>query len=71
MAAVASETFTSVSAPIQYAAVDAFTAHPDIERYLVDSRKILGALGVGLRRDYLAWAAGSPTRWRLLYLSGF
>ena len=45
MAAVASETFTSVSAPIQYAAVDAFKAHPEIERYLVDSRKILGALG--------------------------
>lgn len=45
MAVVASETFTSTSAPIQYAAVRAFHGGLQIERYLVQSRRILGALG--------------------------
>ncbi len=44
MAAVASETFTSTSAPIQYAAVRAYYGGYDIERYLCDSRRILRAL---------------------------
>jgi aspartate aminotransferase len=45
MAAVASETYTSTSAPIQHAAVRAFRGGTEIERYLWRSRKILGALG--------------------------
>ena len=45
MATVASETFTSTSAPIQYAAVRAFQGGLDIERYLVHSRRILKHLG--------------------------
>jgi len=45
MAAVASETFTSVSAPIQYAAIRAFEPSPKIELYLQKSRAILKALG--------------------------
>jgi aspartate aminotransferase len=45
MAAVASETYTSTSAPIQYAAVRAFLGGMRIERYLVSSRRILSALG--------------------------
>lgn len=45
MAAVASETFTSTSAPIQYAAVRAFTGGVGIERYLAHSRRILSLLG--------------------------
>ncbi|MFQ5511416.1 MAG: pyridoxal phosphate-dependent aminotransferase [Candidatus Krumholzibacteriia bacterium] len=45
MAAVASETFTSTSAPIQYAAVRAFQEGPEIERYLVQSRRVLSAIG--------------------------
>ena len=45
MAAVASETFTATSAPIQYAAITAFRGSPEIDRYLTYSRKILGALG--------------------------
>ncbi|MEE2787934.1 MAG: pyridoxal phosphate-dependent aminotransferase [Myxococcota bacterium] len=44
MKAAASETFTSVSAPIQYAAMTAFDGDSDIERYLEDSRRILKAL---------------------------
>ena len=45
MSAVASETFTSTSAPIQYAAVRAFRGGADIEHYLVQSRRILKHLG--------------------------
>jgi aspartate aminotransferase len=41
MAAVASETYTSVSAPIQYAAVRAFEGGIEIERYLCHARRIL------------------------------
>ena len=45
MAAVASETFTSVSSPIQHAAVTAFRGDIRIERYLWHARRILAALG--------------------------
>ena len=45
MAAVASETYTSVSAPIQYAGVQAFRGSMAIERYLWNARRILSALG--------------------------
>ncbi len=45
MAAVASETYTSVSAPIQYAAVRAFQGGVKIERYLWHARRILALLG--------------------------
>jgi len=45
MAAVASETYTTVSAPIQYAAVTAFNSNIRIKRYLWHVRRILSALG--------------------------
>lgn len=45
MTAVASETYTSVSAPIQYAAVRAFRGGILIERYLLHVRRILAHLG--------------------------
>lgn len=45
MAVVASETFTSTSAPIQYAAVKAFTGSPDIDWYLQKSRTVLKTIG--------------------------
>jgi len=44
MAVIASETFTATSAPIQYAAVKAFTGGVSLERYLFQSRRILKAL---------------------------
>ncbi len=50
MGAVASETYTSVSAPIQYAAVRAFQGGMDIERYLINSRRILCALATESHR---------------------
>lgn len=45
MAAVASETYTSVSAPIQFAAIRAFQGGIQIERYLWQARRILKELG--------------------------
>lgn len=45
MTAVASETFTSTCAPIQYAAVCAFEENPEIDLYLGRSRRVLRALG--------------------------
>jgi len=45
MAIVASETFTSTSAPIQYAAVKAYDGSDEIDDYLRHSRRILSALG--------------------------
>jgi aspartate aminotransferase len=45
MAVVASETFTSTSAPIQYAAVRAFQGGMEMEQYLCQSRRILRHLG--------------------------
>jgi aspartate aminotransferase len=45
MAVVASETFTSTSAPIQFAAVRAFEGGTEIQDYLWQSRRILRALG--------------------------
>ncbi|MBI5501157.1 MAG: aminotransferase class I/II-fold pyridoxal phosphate-dependent enzyme [Deltaproteobacteria bacterium] len=58
MAAVASETYTAVSAPIQYAAVTAFRGGAEIERYLCHARRILRALG----DRCLATLAGSGMR---------
>jgi aspartate aminotransferase len=45
MAVVASETYTSVCAPIQYAAIQAFQCGAEIEDYLWHARRILSALG--------------------------
>jgi aspartate aminotransferase len=44
MAVAASETYTSVSAPIQHAAVAAFDGSADLEDYLARSRRVLGTL---------------------------
>ncbi len=54
MAAVASETFTSTSAPIQYAAVSAFEEHAAIDLYLERSRRVLRALGRHLASRLIA-----------------
>lgn len=45
MAVAASETFTSTSTPIQYAAIKAFQGGPGIEKYLRDSRLVLKTVG--------------------------
>jgi aspartate aminotransferase len=79
MASVASETYTSVSAPIQYAAVAAFEGGPQIEAYLHHARRILAAAGrqcttilqsAGIRvhapdGGFYLWLDFSPLRKRL------
>lgn len=45
MSTVASETYTSTSAPIQYAAIRAFEGGTEMENYLAHSRRILRHLG--------------------------
>jgi aspartate aminotransferase len=48
MSVVASETFTTTSAPIQYAAIRAYQGGQEIDDYLANVRRILGALGPGI-----------------------
>lgn len=50
MSAMASETFTSTSAPIQYAAVSAFRGGISIERYLCNARRVLKSLGLSIHK---------------------
>lgn len=50
MGAVASETYSSTSAPIQHAAVRAFRGGPEVERYLRRCRAVLKGL--------MGWATG-------------
>jgi aspartate aminotransferase len=45
MSVAASETYSSASAPIQYAAVRAYALGPEIEEYILHCRRILGTLG--------------------------
>lgn len=60
MSAVASETYTSTSAPIQHAAVTAFEGGEEIERYLVSSRRVLAALGRWCARKLRAVGIDCP-----------
>ncbi len=57
MAAVATETFTSTCAPVQYAALRAFQGGPEIDDYLARSQRILRALGALLARQLRAVGA--------------
>lgn len=59
MATVASETFTSTSAPIQYAAVAGFGDSPEMDAYLDRSRRVLAALAGFFHRTLAA--AGART----------
>lgn len=72
MAAAASETFTSTSAPIQHAAVTALEEHPAMSRYLDDSRRVLGTLAAhahaGLTR---AGATATPPAGGFYLFPGF
>jgi aspartate aminotransferase len=50
MAIIASETFTSTSAPTQFAAITAFNGGEDINDYLVQSRRVLKVIGEYVHR---------------------
>lgn len=54
MSSAASETFTSTSAPIQFAAVTAFNGNSEIDEYLRQSRRILKALAKYMTESFEA-----------------
>jgi len=54
MATVASETYTAVSTPTQYAAVTAFNGGGEVERYVMQTRRILRDLGAAVTRGLRA-----------------
>jgi len=60
MAIVASETFTSTSAPIQYAAVEAYKIDNSINLYLKNSRQILKAVGLYTHKSLLKVGVTMP-----------
>ena len=60
MARIASETFSAVSAPIQYAACTAFNGNEEIEHYLNASRKILKTVGQFVYRSLTASGIEMP-----------
>ena len=60
MIAAASETYTSVSAPIQYASVAAFGEHAELDAYLARSRKILASLGGWVHRTLTSTGTTCP-----------
>lgn len=51
MCVVASETYTSVSAPVQFAAIEGFSSSPTLKAYLDASRDILGAVAKHCARE--------------------
>jgi len=68
MAVVASETFTSTSAPIQYAAVRAFQGGSEIDHYLFHVRRILRSLGRLCARRIQSAGIDAPTPEGAFYL---
>lgn len=68
MAAVASETYTSTSAPIQHAAVRAFQHSEQIERYLANSRAIVSALARAAASHLIEAGAELPPAKGAFYL---
>ena len=57
MASLASETYTSTSAPIQWAAIAAFRDDPSLDNYLENARRILRALGMWCTKKLRATGA--------------
>jgi len=60
MAVVASETFTTTSAPIQYAAVRAYQGGKDIETYLINSRKVLKTIAQRVHELLIGYHISNP-----------
>ena len=60
MATIASETFTSVSAPIQYAAVKAYEGSPNINTYLQNSRVILKSVATFVQEALTKMVVQAP-----------
>ncbi len=60
MAVVASETYSATSAPIQYAAVEAFCVDAELEDYLARSRRVVRAICTESARRLRAMGAWVP-----------
>jgi len=60
-AVVASETFTTTSAPIQYAAIRAYQGGAKIEEYLKGSRKVLGTIAKAVHQLLSDYKVPNPT----------
>jgi aspartate aminotransferase len=60
MAVVASETFTTTSAPIQHAAITAYQGGTEIDDYLARSRRVLQAVGPALAAGLRAAGCSLP-----------
>lgn len=60
MSIIASETYTSTSAPIQYAAAEAYKENESIELYLKNSRKILKAVGLYMYNNLIKIGVTMP-----------
>ncbi len=56
----ASETYTSVSAPIQWASIEAFNGNDEISDYINKSRKILRGLGLLIYEKMRSFNVGMP-----------
>jgi aspartate aminotransferase len=60
MSVVASETYTSTSAPIQHAAITGFSDHPEIEDYLKKNRWVLKHIGRELTQQLHQMGLDTP-----------
>lgn len=60
VANMASETYTSTSAPIQYAAITAFEENSEIDEYLDASRKVLAAVQDYVHAKLLSYGITAP-----------
>ena len=60
VAVMASETYTSTSAPIQFAATAAFEENAEIDRYLTNSRKVLEFVANYLHRELVSCGISAP-----------
>lgn len=68
MSVVASQTYTSTSSPIQYAAVRAFENGPEMEDYQLQARRILRTLGRHLWRRLKSAGIAVPEPKAAFYL---
>jgi aspartate aminotransferase len=51
IAVAASETFTSTSAPIQYAAIKAYEGSNELQEYIINSRRVLQRVGMDMHKQ--------------------
>ena len=68
LSSMVSETFSAVSAPIQYAAITAYSGDPEIQEYVQDCSKIHEAAGMYLYRRFKAMNLNVPQPEGAFYL---